>query len=557
MSHRSLVFFSGGHIIGIVLTISLVLLTGISIYVVMSGKLRKKYSEVYSGKLSALSFVFTLSITLVLMAFLVLYNTGLLYNSSVTGVYEDGESNAKSFSNELENYLTNAESTLRVAAYTVELMKKIGIPIEDIHKYLVDMTKKQTDLFDDNFMGMYSYIDGHYIDGTEWIPPEDYVPEARDWYKAAVDAAGDIVIVSPYVDAETGSIVITVAKEILSEDNKNVHSVICLDVIMNHLQEITELVDIDDKGYGIIVNHDGFIVSHHDKNYNGKNIQDIYGKEFLENIHNSDTGVFKYSMQGRKSDVFISPILRQWYAVVVVDNSELFKGVRSLIVINIIISLIIFAFILFFYYLNYKNERRYDKKIEEVNVQTVSALAAAIDAKDTYTNGHSSRVAEYSRMIASRLGYSEARKNEIYMMALLHDVGKIGVPDTVINKAGKLTDEEFELIKAHPAIGSRILQSIDKNQRLYVGARWHHEKYAGNGYPDGIAGNEIPEEARIIAVADAYDAMTSNRSYRDIMPQSKVREQIEKGIGTQFDPVFATVMLQLIDEDKDYKMCGK
>ena len=143
------------------------------------------------------------------------------------------------------------------------------------------------------------------------------------------------------------------------------------------------------------------------------------------------------------------------------------------------------------------------------------------------------------------------------MMGLLHDVGKIGVPDEVINKPGRLTDEEFALIKKHPVIGSGILESIEERPYLSIGARWHHERYGGGGYPDGIHGEEIPEEVRIIAVADAYDAMTSSRSYRAVMPQEKVRAEIEKGMGTQFDPQFAKVMLQMIDEDKDYRLCGK
>ncbi len=187
-------------------------------------------------------------------------------------------------------------------------------------------------------------------------------------------------------------------------------------------------------------------------------------------------------------------------------------------------------------------------------MHVVHSLADAIDAKDTYTNGHSGRVADYSREIARRVGYSEKEQNNIYMMGLLHDVGKIGVPDAVINKPAKLTDEEFALIKNHPVMGARILENIKEMPKLATGARYHHERFAGDGYPDGLSGDNIPEEARIIAVADAYDAMTSRRSYRDVLSQERVRSEIEKGIGTQFDPRFAKVMLEMIDEDKDYRM---
>ena len=194
---------------------------------------------------------------------------------------------------------------------------------------------------------------------------------------------------------------------------------------------------------------------------------------------------------------------------------------------------------------------------ESLSLHIVQTLAEAIDAKDTYTNGHSGRVAKYSREIARRFGYTAHRLDEIYMMGLLHDVGKIGVPDAVINKPAKLTEEEYEQIKKHPALGDRILKKIQEMPKLSIGARWHHERYDGTGYPDGLAGTDILEEARIIAVADAYDAMTSHRSYRDMLPREVVRHEIEKGKGTQFDPVFADIMLEMMDEDTDYNMREK
>ena len=145
-------------------------------------------------------------------------------------------------------------------------------------------------------------------------------------------------------------------------------------------------------------------------------------------------------------------------------------------------------------------------------------------------------------------------QSDIYIMGLLHDVGKIGVPDSIINKPDKLTEEEYNEIKKHPVIGSQILKNINEMPKLSVGARWHHERYDGPGYPDGLTGEEIPEEARIIAVADSYDAMSSNRSYRNIISQDKIREEIASGSGTQFDPRFAEIMLKMIDEDTDFTM---
>jgi energy-coupling factor transport system substrate-specific component len=198
-------------------------------------------------------------------------------------------------------------------------------------------------------------------------------------------------------------------------------------------------------------------------------------------------------------------------------------------------------------------EKKQQEAFEQF-VQTSEALANAIDAKDSYTNGHSRRVAEYSVEIAKAAGLSEEECERVYFAGLLHDVGKIGVPNEIITKTSRLTDEEFAYIKRHPATGAQILSSIKKSPWLSIGAHYHHERYDGKGYPEGKAGEDIPEIARIIAVADAYDAMTSNRSYRNAIPQHIVREELVKGSGTQFDPDYARLMIHMIDLDSEYKM---
>ncbi len=179
--------------------------------------------------------------------------------------------------------------------------------------------------------------------------------------------------------------------------------------------------------------------------------------------------------------------------------------------------------------------------------QTAQALAGAIDAKDAYTSGHSRRVAEYSAKIARAYGKDEDFCQEIYLIGLLHDVGKIGIPGSIINKKGRLTDEEYEIIKTHPEKGGEILSKISMSPNLPIGAKYHHERYDGKGYPDGLKGEEIPEIARIIAVADTYDAMASKRSYRDSLPMETIKNELRKGSGTQFDPKFAGIMLNLIE----------
>lgn len=195
-----------------------------------------------------------------------------------------------------------------------------------------------------------------------------------------------------------------------------------------------------------------------------------------------------------------------------------------------------------------------EQKTAHLTKDFMLALAKAVDAKDHYTSGHSARVAQYSREIARRMGKSPEEQEEIYTLGLLHDIGKIGVPESIINKNGRLTDEEFKTIKAHPVMGYDILKNVKELPALAVGARWHHERYDGRGYPDGLSGEAIPLEARIIGVADAYDAMTSNRAYSSVRPQEQVRAEILRCKGSQFDPAVADVMVSIMDDDKAYKL---
>ena len=198
--------------------------------------------------------------------------------------------------------------------------------------------------------------------------------------------------------------------------------------------------------------------------------------------------------------------------------------------------------------------RALTKKNEEINQlteQTMLALTGAIEAKDPYTSGHSVRVATYSQKIAEQMGLDETTAKNIYYAALMHDVGKIGIPLTIIRKPTRLTKTEYEEIKKHTVIGASITHPITVLPMIEQGARWHHERFDGSGYPDGLKGKEIPLVARIIEVADAYDAMTTNRSYRDALKENSAEEEIRKGLGTQFDPEIGTIMLDILAKEKE------
>ena len=195
--------------------------------------------------------------------------------------------------------------------------------------------------------------------------------------------------------------------------------------------------------------------------------------------------------------------------------------------------------------------------MERLFDQTVTAFVSAIDERDAYTKDHSKRVADYARRLAEYDGMNEEECNTVYYAALLHDVGKIDIPESIINKEKDLTDEEREILKQKPLIGNKILSEIHEYPGLNIGARYVKERYDGKGYPDGLMGESIPRIARLIAVADAYDAMTSKNSFREALPQPFVREEFVREAGSQFDPGFANAMVRLIDMDTNYGMREK
>lgn len=196
-------------------------------------------------------------------------------------------------------------------------------------------------------------------------------------------------------------------------------------------------------------------------------------------------------------------------------------------------------------------EIRLEKKkqqVERVTLNAIMAIANMIEAKDAYTRGHSNRVAQCSVAIAKRLGMDEEEIKNINYMALLHDIGKIGVPDNILNKPFSLSEDEYAIMKNHPTKGYEILKNFSTIPHLHYGILYHHERYDGKGYPVGVKGDEIPYQARIIAIADTYDAMTSDRAYRKALPLDVVIEEFIENKGIQFDPQLVDVFLDMIKD---------
>ncbi len=180
-------------------------------------------------------------------------------------------------------------------------------------------------------------------------------------------------------------------------------------------------------------------------------------------------------------------------------------------------------------------------------LRLVQAISEAVDARDFYMRGHSGRVTDYSIQISKQLGLPQTVIERIRLSALLHDIGKIGIDDRIVNKRGILTNEEFELMKSHPTRGAEMLQAVPELADIIPGVRWHHESLDGRGYPDGLKGDEIPQMARIIAVADTFDAMTTHRPYQDAMKGDYAVRILQKLSGTKFDPVVVQAFCSAFD----------
>ncbi|MBO4902050.1 MAG: HD domain-containing protein [Lachnospiraceae bacterium] len=502
-------------------------------------------------------FYITIILIFVLQAVLLTYLFGSFYVKSAEDEKRNGMSNIAGQAAMIENYMNRGGDTLLLAADSVEFLLQNGADKEEILQYLLTETTEMQGRFDENFTGVYGYLNDNYIDGSGWEPPEDYEPTERDWYKEAMKAGGNMVLSAPYVDAQTGQIIVSFTKQL--SDHK---SVIALDIVLNEVQSIVGQMSVADSGYSFIVDGNGLVIAHSDPAEIGKNyVEDEEKIKFISGLRIIKSGSFEMELGGEKCTVFTDKIVGNWNVAYVVNNAALFRQIRIQILIGGLLSALIYSLIVLFCLFSVRRIREAQKSEQEsmdqlrrMNMNIIRSLATTIDAKDRYTSGHSQRVADYAVRLARKLGKSEETQRILFYAGLLHDVGKISVDGEVINKPGKLTEEEFDQIRIHPVSGYHILRDIHNDPRIGEGAKYHHEHFDGSGYPSGLAGEDIPEVARIIAVADAYDAMASDRSYRKMLSQNVIRSEFEKSMGTQFDPEIARAMLEIIDEDVQYEL---
>ena len=304
----------------------------------------------------------TLGVTFILMTLLVVFTARVIFRTAFSAVQELGDNKATAVTADLENYMDTAKSVLWTTADTVDHMVSKGATDEEIIEYITRESSNTEQQFDESYTGLYGVIRGNYVDGVGWVPPEDYDPTQRDWYKVTVAGGGDVVLVPPYVDAQTGNVIISVGRAL--SDPKNA---LAMDLTLSGVQEIVEDIQINGYGYGYIVNNDGMVIAHHDRAENGKNYRDLPTQhELFSKVVATKKGNFTAVIDGQKSTVFVDTVMDQWYLVIVTKNSELYHAPNALLALSILINLIVFALISVFYFLGYRSEQKAAERMEEM-----------------------------------------------------------------------------------------------------------------------------------------------------------------------------------------------
>lgn len=538
-------------------------------------------------------YIFTLVVILLAITFIVYYSFSSFYKITKEDVVKVGESSVAEESEKLNDYLRQGLDVLQVTGFIADHLLERGATSEEIEEFLVNESERYTQDIDENFTGIYGVFDGKYLDGTGWVPDADYVPEERVWYTDAVKGGGEPVIVSPYLDVYTNSIMISVS-QLLSDGR----SVISLDIVMEAVQTLAEKINLDEQGYGIIFDNTGLVIAHSDSRQKGLNYlesEDEQLRNLVKNVYEADEKYFEMDLDGEHCTVFSSMVRDTWYTVMVVRNEELFKPLRVTLLRNILLSLLIFAIVFYFCRDSYRQKKRaseyaeriwdYKQTLEdrvleqtrEIKEQTtklvamqqgvIEGMATLIESRDGNTGMHVLNTKEYVSMMVHYMYDHHMDEDEIDLeyienicnAASLHDVGKIKIPDTILNKPGRFTPEEYEIMKTHSAIGGEIIAGIlgkEADPKLLQISRdiatYHHEKWNGGGYPDGLSGKDIPLCARIMAVADVFDALVSKRVYKEGMPSQAAFEILEKDAGTHFDPELVQVFFAIREEVETY-----
>lgn len=543
-----------------------------------------------------IQYFMTLISTLFALGIIVYYTFSSFYSVAMEDAISVGKNAVSQEAEELNNFLLHGLDVLQVTGLVVDSMMRDHATSEEIEKFLLQESEDYARAIDKNFTGIYGWFDGVYLDGIGWVPDEDYVPKERIWYTTAYEGGGKPVVVSPYLDAQTNSIMISVS-QLLSDGE----SVISLDIVMDEMQEMAANIRLNGEGYGFIIDRNGLVVAHHDESQKGKNyltdedMLDTEMQEMAKQVILSGGEAVTMEIDGEECMIFSRQVQRDWFVVMVVNTADLFARVEINLWRNILVSLLIFIVVGYFCTSAYYNrnkatryaeelkdyqttlEERVEEQTKEIKEQTlerirmqesvIEGMAAIIESRDNSTGEHVRNTKRYVSMIADYMlqhGLYPEEVDEkftayIRNAAPLHDVGKILISDVLLNKPGRFTPEEYEIMKTHALLGEDIVEKIlmhNTEPELLQMARdvvcGHHEKWDGSGYPSGLCGEDIPLAARIMAVADVFDALVCKRVYKEAMAEEEAYTILREDSGKHFDPVIVDVFFAIRDEVHAY-----
>lgn len=544
-------------------------------------------------------FYITIIVTLIAMGSSVFYTFNSFYKIAKDDAISIGEKAIYETSEHLNNFLINGLDVITVVSQAAEYMMKVSDnPVDDIKKYLTFETGIYRDEINKDFTGIYGFLKGTYIDGTDWIPDGDYDPESRDWYKSAIGTLGSPTIVPPYIDAQTGKIIISVAK-MLSD-----WSVLALDIQLDELQEFVENLKGSHKSdsnkkyeYSFIIDKTGLIVAHTDKSQIGRNLVDEkrtsrYASKLSQSIFTrgpTSTKTDSLELENEKCFIFSQQVQNDWFVVDVISESNLFQKVKVNLWRNIFLSILILVIVAYFCAISLLNRIKSNKlanllsehqkslkrtiseqtskiinqtkELVDFQQSTIEGIAQLIESRDGSTGEHVKNSKRYVLILTNYLyenGLYQDEVDEDFVdiignAATLHDVGKIHISDAILNKHGSFTEDEYEEMKKHSVYGGEVVRTIfrnSKDQRLvkitYDTVRHHHEKWNGMGYPDRLSGEDIPLCARIMTIADVYDALVSKRVYKEAFPKEQIFRMMTDERGKTFDPRLLDIFLDLM-----------
>ena len=542
-------------------------------------KIKKKRSLLVKLLFAALAFI-------LMVVFSCSYVSGLLSNHLAKDA-ADMLSNTKL---NIESEFLTSQTALNLISQNAKELILEGDGKDVVLEYLRTVTQNMKD---DRVMpsftsgmvyGYFPALDNAFLNGIDWIPPDDFNPLERPWYTEAVKANGDIVMVQPYISADTNSLVITYAQSIY-DDKNNFLGVVGLDVPLENISKYVIGLKLTKNGLASLTDANLNYVSNPNPELIGKNPRDVKtGLTPFVNDIMSNKDIFgreTVNYLGQKMLLFTSHLSNGWILTVSTPKGEYRQEMTHMVMVLIILGTVLAIALMIILIridavrqkaedenkkLNEEIQRNLQETIDntrELQSAVIQIVADLVESRDGTTGGHIHRTQEYLRCMINELAKEDIYKYEtaawdidcIIPTSQLHDVGKIAVSDLILNKPGKLTDEEFEIMKTHVTAGVDAIDRMEKlagdsdffkYSKIFAGT--HHEKWDGRGYPKGLKGEEIPLEGRLMAIADVYDALVSERPYKPAFPHEKAVSIINEGEGTHFDPQIVHIFNKLCDK---------